>query len=54
MPDIENLTDEELEKARIEILKEQERRANRAQIPAQITELRQKYVAGGGDPDELQ
>lgn len=51
--DYKNLTDEELDKARQDILIEQERRANLAQIPATIQELANKYTDGGGDREEL-
>lgn len=47
------MTDAELDALRVDVLKEQERRENLAQIPAQINELRDKYVAGGGDPANL-
>lgn len=51
--DYKNLTDEELEEARISILIEQERRANLEQIPATIQELAAKYKEGGGNQEEL-
>ena len=51
--DYKTLTDEQLDEARQEILTEQERRANLAQIPATIQELADKYAYGGGDRDEL-
>lgn len=51
--DYKKLTDEELDEARQEILMEQERRANLAQIPATIQELADKYTEGGGSRDEL-
>lgn len=51
--DYKNLTDEQLDEARQEILIEQERRANLAQIPETIKELSSKYTDGGGDRDEL-
>ena len=52
--DYKNLTDEQLDEARQEILIEQERRANLAQIPATISELAAKYAEGGGDRQELE
>lgn len=52
--DILTLTDEELDQARRDVLAEQERRANLARIPAQIADLREKYVEGGGDPADLE
>ena len=48
-----DLTDGQLDEARQEILIEQERRANLAQIPATIQELAAKYADGGGDREEL-
>ena len=51
--DYKKLTDEQLDEARQEILAEQERRANLAQIPAAIQELATKYKEGGGDREEL-
>ena len=51
--DYKKLTDEQLDEARQEILAEQERRANLAQIPATIQELAAKYTDGGGDREEL-
>ena len=51
--DYKSLTDEQLDEARTEILIEQERRANLAQIPATIQELATKYTDGGGDREEL-
>ena len=51
--DYKSLTDEQLDEARQEILIEQERRSNLAQIPATIQELATKYAEGGGDREEL-
>ena len=51
--DLTNLSDDGLDQLRRDVLTEQERRANLAQIPDQIAELREKYVAGGGDPGDL-
>ena len=51
--DFKTLTDEQLDETRQEILIEQERRANLAQIPATIQELAAKYTEGGGDREEL-
>lgn len=47
------LTDEELAAHRLDVLGEQERRANLAAIPAQVTQLAQTYTAAGGDPADL-
>lgn len=51
--DLSTLADEELDGLRRRVLAEQERRTNLASIPAQIDELREKYVSGGGDPGDL-
>ena len=51
--DYKTLTDEQLDEARQDILIEQERRANLAQIPETIQELSTKYTEGGGDREEL-
>lgn len=51
--DFTTLTDQQLDEYRVAVLAEQERRDNLAQIPDQISELREKYVAGGGDPGDL-
>lgn len=52
--DYKNLTDEELDNARQDILIEQERRSNLAQIPTTIQELANKYTDGGGDREALE
>lgn len=51
--DLTELTDDELDALRRDILTEQERRANLATIPTQIAALRQTYLDGGGSPDEI-
>ena len=51
--DYKSFTDEELDSVRAGVLREQERRANLAQIPATIQELATKYTEGGGDREEL-
>ena len=51
--DYKTLSDEQLDEARTAILIEQERRANLAQIPEQVTALAAKYAEGGGDREEL-
>lgn len=50
---LNDLSDNDLDALRVDVLVEHERRENLAQIPDQITELREKYVSGGGDPDDL-
>lgn len=47
--DLKPLTNDELEQLRIDVLTEQERRANLAAIPQQVAALAQTYAAGGGD-----
>lgn len=51
--DYTQLSDEQLDQERIKILTEQERRANLAHIPEQISDLSRTYREGGGDPDLL-
>ena len=51
--DFKTLTDEQLDEARQDILIEQERRANLAQIPETIQELATKYTDGGGNREDL-
>ena len=49
----ENLTDEDLDDLRVEVLIEQERRQARDKIPAKIADLTQRYIDAGGDPNDL-
>lgn len=51
--DLTVLTDEDLDAHRLAVLAEQERRANLAAIPAQVSQLAQAYTAAGGDPADL-
>ena len=51
--DLTTLADDGLDALRVDVLTEQERRANLAQIPATIQELATKYTEGGGDREEL-
>lgn len=53
MIDFTKFGDEQLDQLRVDVLTEQERRSNLAQIPAQVTELAKTYRAGGGDEDAL-
>lgn len=53
MVDFSRFNDEQLDQLRVDVLTEQERRANLEQIPAQVTELAKTYRAGGGDEDAL-
>ena len=50
---LRDLTDEQLDQHRQDVLAEQERRRALATIPAQIEELTAKYVAGGGNIEDL-
>lgn len=52
--DLKSLTDEELFDHLNAVLTEQERRQALAQIPEQIRDLTAKYVAGGGNLEDLQ
>lgn len=51
--DLKALSTEELDALRIDVLTEQERRANLAAIPEQIEQLAKVYRDGGGDEDAL-
>lgn len=51
--DLTTMTDADLNMLRIDVLEEQERRANLAHIPEQIKELADKFRAGGGDESAL-
>lgn len=51
--DLTTLTDADLDTLRTDVAIEQERRQALATIPAQINELKDKFLAGGGDPAEL-
>ena len=50
---LKEMSDEDLDALRVDVLREQERRDSLSKIPGQIVELREKYVSGGGDPDDL-
>ncbi|MCS3494052.1 UDP:flavonoid glycosyltransferase YjiC (YdhE family) [Arthrobacter sp. JUb119] len=52
--DFSALNDEELADHLNQVLAEQERRKALAEIPEQIRELTAKYVAGGGQAEDLQ
>lgn len=51
--DLKTLSDEALSDYLNAVLAEQERRKALAEIPAQIEELTAKYVAGGGNVEDL-
>lgn len=48
-----DLTDEQLEQHRLDVLTEIEKRQRRTQIPEQVSQLAATYVADGGDPADL-
>lgn len=50
---LSELTDEDLDQLRVDVLNEQERRANLLRIPGQVSDLIDKYVQGGGDKADL-
>lgn len=54
MVDFSRFDDAQLDALRVDVLTEQERRANLAQIPATIQELATKYTEGGGDRQTLE
>ncbi|ATW58646.1 hypothetical protein SEA_ZION_28 [Corynebacterium phage Zion] len=51
--DLTNLTDEQLNELRVEVIIEQERRQRMAMIPEQVRELAVQYEAGGGSRQAL-
>lgn len=51
--DLKQLSDEELDQHRRDVLAEQECREALVTIPTQIRELKDKYVEHGGDPANL-
>lgn len=53
MVDFTKFDDAQLDQLRVEVLTEQERRANLAHIPEQVAELARTYRAGGGDENAL-
>lgn len=52
--DFSTLNDEQLAEHLNQVLAEMERRKALEQIPEQIRELTAKYIAGGGQVEELQ
>ena len=50
---LNELSDDELDHLRIEVLIEEERRQSRDQIPSQIAELTARFIEAGGDPNDL-
>ena len=51
--DFSNYNDEDLDSLRVQILKEQERRASKSQIPEQIETLSREALAAGVSENEL-
>lgn len=54
MNDLTATTDEELDQLRVDVITEQERRANLAAIPEQVAALARAYREGGGNPAQLE
>ena len=52
--DLKQLSDEDIQQLRRDVLADIERRENLARIPDQITELKTKYAELGGDPKILE
>lgn len=53
LPDLAGYDDERLDRLRVAVLTEQERRANLAVIPEQIAAMAKTYRDGGGDEQTL-
>ena len=51
--DLTDLTPEALDQLRIDVLNEQERRANLGSIPTQVATLAEQYVTAGGNQADL-
>lgn len=52
--DLTILDDDDLDALRVDVLTEQERRANLNTIPDQVADLCRTYREGGGDPAVLE
>lgn len=50
---LNDLSDDDLDNLRRDVLIEQERRQARDQIPAQIADLTARFIDAGGDPADL-
>ena len=50
---LNELSDDELDNLRRQVLIEEERRQARDQIPAQIADLTARFLDAGGDPNDL-
>lgn len=53
MTDLRDMSDDELDQHRRDVLKEIERRQKLEDIPAEIGKLKKEYTAAGGDLAEL-
>lgn len=53
MTDLRDMSDDELDDHRREVLKEIERRDRLEQIPEEVGKLRKEYEKAGGDPADL-
>ena len=49
-----DMTDEQLEQVRLDVISEQERRQRRDMIPLQIADLAQQYRDAGGEQETLE
>lgn len=52
--DLTVLSDDEINQLELAVAIEQERRRDLANIPAQMQQLRAKFIDGGGDPSDLE
>lgn len=52
--DLANLDDDQLERHRVDVLNEQERRQRLADTPTLVADLARRYVDDGGNPADLQ
>lgn len=53
MTDLKDMTEDELDDHRREVLKEIDRREKLDSIPKEIAKLRSEFESAGGDPDDL-
>lgn len=53
LPNLQSLSDEDLEKHFQQVLAEQQKRQNLSLIPQQIADLRKRFVEYGGNPEDL-
>ena len=51
---LRDMTDDDLDQLRRDVLTEQERRRNLATVPGTVAALSREYLDGGGDPQQLQ